>query len=52
VLLHNAREETEHAAMVLEWIRRHDDNFDKQLREYLFQEGPIVEIEEKVEGKG
>ena len=24
ILLHNAREELEHAAMVLEWIRRND----------------------------
>jgi ferritin-like protein len=48
VLLHNAREETEHACMVLEWIRRNDPQFDKELREYLFQEGPIVEKEKEV----
>jgi hypothetical protein len=47
VLLHNAREETEHACMVLEWIRRNDPVFDKNLREYLFSEGPIVEVEHK-----
>ena len=52
VLLHNAREETEHAAMVLEWIRRNDVTFDKELREYLFQKGSIVGIEEEAEGKG
>ena len=51
VLLHNAREETEHAAMVLEWIRRKDTTFDKELREYLFQEGSITGREEEVEGK-
>ena len=51
VLLHNAREETEHAAMVLEWIRRKDATFDKELREYLFQEGSITGREEEVEGK-
>ncbi|HTK36067.1 MAG TPA: ferritin family protein [Caulobacteraceae bacterium] len=51
VLLHNAREETEHAAMVLEWIRRNDVTFDKELREYLFQEGSIVGREEELEGK-
>jgi ferritin-like protein len=51
VLLHNAREETEHAAMVLEWIRRNDVTFDKELREYLFQKGSIVGREEELEGK-
>ncbi|OYX36436.1 MAG: ferritin [Caulobacterales bacterium 32-69-10] len=51
ILLHNAREETEHAAMVLEWIRRKDATFDKELREYLFQDGSITGREEEVEGK-
>src|SRR5690348_4493298 len=41
VLAHNRDEEMEHAAMVLEWIRRHNAHFDKELREYLFKEGPI-----------
>lgn len=36
ILKHNADEEKEHAAMVLEWIRRHDKGFDKELREWLF----------------
>ncbi len=52
VLLHNAREETEHACMILEWLRRNDETFDKQLRTYLFSKGPIVEVEKKAEGKG
>ena len=52
VLLHTAREETEHAAMVLEWLRRNDATFDKELREYLFQKGSIVGREEEAEGKG
>jgi ferritin-like protein len=47
VLLHNAREEIEHASMVLEWIRRNDQDFDKQLREYLFSKGPITEVEKE-----
>ncbi len=42
VLAHNRAEEQEHAAMVLEWIRRHDPGFDRHLREYLFTEGSIV----------
>jgi uncharacterized protein len=36
VLAHNRDEEKEHASMVLEWIRRHDPSFDKELRDYLF----------------
>ena len=42
ILRHNRDEEKEHAAMVLEWIRRHDAGFDVKLREYLFSEGSIV----------
>ena len=42
ILRHNRDEEKEHAAMVLEWIRRHDSSFDAKLREYLFTEGSIV----------
>ncbi len=41
ILLHNMREEIEHAAMVLEWIRRNNKDFDHQLREFLFKEGEI-----------
>jgi ferritin-like protein len=42
ILRHNRDEEKEHAAMVLEWIRRHDPAFDTKLREYLFTEGSIA----------
>jgi uncharacterized protein len=45
ILLHNAREELEHAAMVLEWLRRNDPDVDAQLREYLFTEGSIAHRE-------
>ena len=45
ILRHNRDEEKEHAAMVLEWIRRHDPGFDTRLRTYLFTEGPIAERE-------
>lgn len=51
VLLHNANEEIEHAAMTLEWIRRNDANFQKELKTYLFTEGSITEVEEEAEGK-
>ena len=36
ILEHNRDEEKEHAAMVLEWIRRKDPTFDKELKDYLF----------------
>ncbi len=36
ILVHNRDEEKEHAAMILEWIRRQDQNFDKELKDYLF----------------
>lgn len=51
ILLHNAREEIEHAAMVLEWIRRNDPEFDEQLREYLFKDGSITGHEEAATGQ-
>lgn len=42
ILAHNRDEEKEHAAMMLEWIRRRDPQFDEQLREYLFTDKPIA----------
>jgi ferritin-like protein len=45
VLLHNKNEEIEHAAMVVEWIRRHSDHFNEMMRKYLFSEQPITGIE-------
>jgi ferritin-like protein len=52
VLAHNRDEETEHAAMSLEWLRRQDPVLDEHLREYLFTEGSIVGLEEQIEGAG
>ena len=42
ILAHNRDEEKEHAAMVLEWIRRQDASFDKELRDFLFTDKPIT----------
>ena len=42
ILAHNRDEEKEHAAMVLEWIRRQDSTFDKELRDYLFTDKEIA----------
>ena len=49
ILLHNMREEMEHASMVLEWIRRHNSDFAGHLKTYLFTDGPITGIERAVE---
>lgn len=49
ILLHNMREEIEHAAMALEWLRRNSPDFQEQLKTYLFTSGPITEIEEAAE---
>jgi uncharacterized protein len=49
ILSHNRDEEKEHAAMVLEWIRRRDTVFDAKLREFLFTQGPIVGREQAPE---
>jgi len=42
ILAHNRDEEKEHAAMVLEWIRRNDGAFDKELKDYLFTKKTIA----------
>ena len=50
ILAHNRDEEKEHAAMVLEWLRRQDEGFDQYLRKYLFTDRPILAIEEAGNG--
>ncbi|HEY1734804.1 MAG TPA: ferritin-like domain-containing protein [Acidimicrobiales bacterium] len=52
VLAHNRDEEKEHAAMTLEWLRRHDPMLDQHLRTYLFTTAPVTEIEHEVEEAG
>jgi uncharacterized protein len=49
ILRHNGDEEKEHAAMVLEWIRRRDETFAAKLREFLFTDAPIVGRERALE---
>ena len=49
VLAHNRDEEKEHAAMTLEWLRRHDPALSGHLRTYLFTELPVTEVEKEVE---
>lgn len=50
ILAHNRDEEKEHAAMVLEWIRRRDDTFSKELKDYLYTDKPIAKLESDHKG--
>jgi uncharacterized protein len=52
VLAHNRDEEKEHAAMTLEWLRRHDPVLDRHLRTYLFTTEPVTEVEQEAEAGG
>jgi ferritin-like protein len=49
ILAHNRDEEKEHAAMVLEWLRRKDPKLDEHLRTYLFTDKSVLEIEDEAE---
>ena len=42
ILLHNMREEMEHASMALEWIRRNNKDFEGHLKEFLFTKDEIA----------
>ena len=50
ILVHNRDEEKEHAAMLLEWIRRKDPAFSKELKDYLFTDKPIATLEASHKG--
>ena len=50
ILMHNMREEIEHAAMIIEWLRRNSEDFAKELKEYLFTDGDIAALEEVATG--
>jgi len=52
VLLHNKNEEIEHATMLMEWIRRHNDHVDQMMRKYLFTEPPVAGLEYAAETSG
>lgn len=45
ILLHHMREELEHTAMLIEWLRRRDEHFNDHLRHYLFSEGAVTGLE-------
>lgn len=52
LLEHNRDEEKEHAAMLIEWLRRNDAAFAEQLKTYLFTEGDIKDAEKRAKGRG
>jgi ferritin-like protein len=52
VLAHNRDEEKEHAAMMLEWLRRNDPGWAEHLATYLNSEGPITTVEERTKEGG
>lgn len=52
LLAHNRDEEKEHAAMMIEWLRRHDAKLDEHLRTYLFTSGRLMDIERAAEDGG
>ena len=52
ILIHNQNEETEHATMVMEWLRRHHPQFNANFKRYLFTDGPITAIEVEADAKG
>jgi len=52
ILDHNGNEEKEHAAMLLEWLRRKDAHLAGHLRTYLYQKGSISEAESSAKEVG
>ncbi|MFW6025086.1 MAG: ferritin [Candidatus Woesearchaeota archaeon] len=48
IMVHNRNEEIEHAAMIIEWLRRNDKDFDKEINDYLFTKEKITEVEEEM----
>lgn len=50
ILLHNKREEIEHAMMVLEWLRRNDASFAEHIATYINSSGPILDVEKGTKG--
>ena len=44
VLAHNRDDEKEHATLLLEWIRRHDEAMAKELKEILFSSKDLSDL--------
>jgi ferritin-like protein len=50
ILIHNRNEEMEHAAMLLEWLRRQMPDLDAAMKTYLFTTAEITTIEKAATG--
>jgi hypothetical protein len=44
VLAHNRDDEKEHASLLIEWLRRNDPEFEKELKEILFSNKAFKEL--------
>lgn len=44
ILAHNKDEESEHAMMLLEWLRRREPALDREMRTYLFTRCDIISL--------
>ncbi|MGC8581561.1 MAG: ferritin [Thermoplasmata archaeon] len=44
VLEHNRDDEKEHATLLIEWIRRNDPAFEKELKEILFSKKELKDL--------
>jgi hypothetical protein len=44
VLEHNRDDEKEHATLLIEWIRRNDPSFEKELKEILFSKKELKDL--------
>ena len=44
VLAHNRDDEKEHATLLLEWLRRNDPQFDKEVKEILLKDKKLSEL--------
>ena len=51
IMIHNRNEEMEHATMIVEWLRRNQFEFGKEMEDYLFKQGKIVGIEAQLMGR-
>lgn len=47
LFVHSRDEEVEHIAMLLEWLRKNMETFDKELKTYLFSGENILALEKK-----
>ncbi|MDK2959509.1 MAG: uncharacterized protein PWP47_1553 [Synergistaceae bacterium] len=45
LLAHNRNEEIEHAVMLIEWLRRNMEGWDKELKTYLFTTASLLDVE-------